>query len=84
MDKLEIIAAAQQLGTFEISIEPDADCCTLFVPKHPATRMSSEEVHGAEAKLDISGLVTRGCDEAKVETFDYDPVRPPFPRDPEI
>jgi thiamine biosynthesis protein ThiI len=85
MDKLEIIAAAQQLGTFEISIEPDADCCTLFVPKHPATRMSSEEVHGAEAKLDISGLVTRGCDEAKVETFEYDgPVRPRFPRDREI
>ena len=38
MDKLEITEQAHALGTFEISIEPDADCCTLFVPRHPATR----------------------------------------------
>ena len=44
MDKLEITAEARRLGTFEISIEPDADCCTLFVPKHPATRMSEDEI----------------------------------------
>ncbi|OLE47051.1 MAG: tRNA 4-thiouridine(8) synthase ThiI, partial [Candidatus Rokubacteria bacterium 13_1_20CM_2_69_58] len=44
MDKLEITAEAQRLGTFEVSIEPDADCCTLFVPAHPATRMSEAEV----------------------------------------
>jgi thiamine biosynthesis protein ThiI len=72
MDKLEIIAAAQQLGTFEISIEPDADCCTLFVPRHPATRMSADEVHEVEARLDVAGLVQRGAEETKVETFEYD------------
>ena len=45
-DKLEITAEAQRLGTFEISIEPDADCCTLFTPKHPATRMSEQAILG--------------------------------------
>src|SRR5207245_2072473 len=44
MDKLEITTEAQRLGTFEVSIEPDADCCTLFVPAHPATRMSEAKV----------------------------------------
>src|SRR6185503_5919846 len=44
MDKLEITAQAEAIGTFEVSIEPDADCCTLFVPKHPNTRIRAEEV----------------------------------------
>ena len=69
MDKLEIIEAAQRLGTFEISIEPDADCCTLFVPRHPATRMSAEDVRDVEAKLDIEALVARGCAEVTAESF---------------
>jgi len=69
MDKLEIIEQARRLGTFEISIEPDADCCTLFVPPHPATRMSAEDVRDVEAKLDIEALVARGCGEATAETF---------------
>ena len=38
MDKIEITNEAQQIGTFETSIEPDQDCCTLFVPRHPNTR----------------------------------------------
>src|SRR5437764_3605653 len=44
MDKLEITTEARRLDTFEISIEPDQDCCTLFVPRHPATRMSERTV----------------------------------------
>ncbi|MBI4637399.1 MAG: tRNA 4-thiouridine(8) synthase ThiI [Candidatus Rokubacteria bacterium] len=71
MDKLEITAEAQRLGTFETSIEPDADCCTLFVPRHPATRVSEEEIRAAEARLDIEGLVARGCAEASLETFAF-------------
>src|SRR5256886_1220326 len=43
MDKLEITREARRLDTFEISIEPDQDWCTLFVPAHPATRMSEDE-----------------------------------------
>ncbi len=65
MDKLEITAEARRLGTFEISIEPDADCCTLFVPKHPATRMSEHEIgSGGVAAGDSAagrGRLRRGC-----------------------
>jgi len=71
MDKLEITAEAQRLGTFEISIEPDADCCTLFVPKHPATRMTPDDVRAAEARLDLPRLVAMAVDGAQLETFEF-------------
>ncbi|MGH7304476.1 MAG: tRNA uracil 4-sulfurtransferase ThiI, partial [Candidatus Rokuibacteriota bacterium] len=71
MDKLEITAEARRLGTFEISIEPDADCCTLFVPKHPATRMSEHEVGAVEARLEIPRLVAAGSDGASAEAFEF-------------
>ncbi|HEY3068636.1 MAG TPA: tRNA uracil 4-sulfurtransferase ThiI [Methylomirabilota bacterium] len=68
MDKLEITEQARHLGTFEISIEPDADCCTLFVPKHPATRTSEAEVAAAEARLDVARLVSAGVEGAVSES----------------
>jgi thiamine biosynthesis protein ThiI len=71
MDKLEITAEAQRLGTFEISIEPDADCCTLFVPPHPATRVSAEEIAAAESRLDVPRLVAMGIDGARLERFEF-------------
>jgi len=71
MDKIEITAEAQRLATFETSIEPDADCCTLFVPKHPATRMSQADVGAAEARLDVERLVMQGVDGAVLETFAF-------------
>ena len=74
MDKAEITAEAQRLGTFEISIEPDADCCTLFVPRHPSTRVGPEEVLAAEARLEIPRLIGMGCDGARLETFEFPPV----------
>jgi thiamine biosynthesis protein ThiI len=76
MDKLEITAEAQRLGTFEISIEPDADCCTLFVPRHPATRVSPQEIAAAESRLDVARLVGVGLDGARLERFDF-PSRDP-------
>ncbi|HUG37765.1 MAG TPA: tRNA uracil 4-sulfurtransferase ThiI, partial [Candidatus Limnocylindrales bacterium] len=60
MDKIEITAEARGIGTYEISIEPDADCCTLFGPRHPGTRMSREEVAAMEARLDVPALVAAG------------------------
>ena len=57
MDKEEITADAQRIGTYGISIVPDEDCCTLFTPRFPATRASSEAVERAEAALDVAGLV---------------------------
>jgi thiamine biosynthesis protein ThiI len=79
MDKLEITAQAEALGTFEVSIEPDADCCTLFVPKHPGTRMSAEEAAAAERRLDVAALVRAGVEGAMVESFDFPPGAGPFP-----
>jgi tRNA uracil 4-sulfurtransferase len=71
MDKLEITATAQRIATFEISIEPDADCCTLFTPRHPATRTTRAEVGAAEALLDLERLVAAGADGAALETFAF-------------
>ena len=71
MDKLEIMAEAKRLGTYEISIEPDADCCTLFTPRHPATGLSSVELARAESQLDIARLVSQGCEGAVVERFAF-------------
>jgi tRNA uracil 4-sulfurtransferase len=71
MDKLEITDQARALGTFEISIEPDADCCTLFTPRHPDTRVESARVAALEARLDIERLVTLGVESAEQEVFDF-------------
>jgi thiamine biosynthesis protein ThiI len=73
MDKIEITRQAQDIGTFEISIEPDADCCTLFVPRHPATRVSVEEIDAAESRLDVPRLVALGYDGAVAESFAFPP-----------
>ncbi len=55
-DKHEIVAKAQAIGTFEISVLPYDDCCSLFVPKHPAIRARLSEVARAEAKLDVDAM----------------------------
>ena len=70
-DKLEITGEAQRLGTFEISIEPDADCCTLFTPKHPATRMTEGATRAVESGLDIPRLVAMGTSGATLATFEF-------------
>jgi tRNA uracil 4-sulfurtransferase len=74
MDKLEITAEAQRLGTFETSIEPDADCCTLFVPKHPSTRVSEDEIRAAESRLDVERLVQMGVEGTQFEIFEFPPA----------
>ena len=56
-DKAEIIEKAQRIGTFDVSTRPHQDCCSLFVPKHPATRASLAELENAELDLDIEALV---------------------------
>ncbi|HEX2441767.1 MAG TPA: tRNA uracil 4-sulfurtransferase ThiI [Methylomirabilota bacterium] len=76
-DKLEITDEARRLGTFEISIEPDADCCTLFVPKHPLTRMSVAEAEAAESRLDVGRLVRDGVEGAVLELFRFPAGEPP-------
>ncbi|NPV43241.1 MAG: tRNA 4-thiouridine(8) synthase ThiI [Firmicutes bacterium] len=59
-DKDEIIEKARRIGTYEISIRPYEDCCTVFVPQHPKTRPSLKDVEAAERDLDVDNLVEEG------------------------
>jgi thiamine biosynthesis protein ThiI len=69
MDKEEITAEAQRLGTYPVSIIPDQDCCTLFTPRHPATRARRGEVEEAERSLPIEEIVAGAVSAAAVERF---------------
>ncbi|WP_373760794.1 tRNA uracil 4-sulfurtransferase ThiI [Streptococcus ferus] len=59
MDKLEIIELAQAIDTFEISIQPFEDCCTIFAPDRPKTNPKLKNVEQYEERLDVDGLVAR-------------------------
>jgi tRNA uracil 4-sulfurtransferase len=65
MDKLEITGQAQQIGTFSTSIEPDQDCCSLFVPPHPSTKTRLDDIRRIERGLDIGALVKQGLEKAE-------------------
>lgn len=71
MDKIEITEQAQQLGSFTTSIEPDQDCCKLFVPLHPSTRTKPADIHRIERGLEISTFVKQGLDKAELSTFTF-------------
>lgn len=62
MDKVEIIRIAREIGTYETSILPYEDCCTVFTPRHPATRPNLEDVRKAESALDVDALVSRALE----------------------
>ena len=59
MDKEEIVRLSRKIGTFDTSILPYEDCCTVFTPRHPRTKPNLDEVREAEAVLDIEGLIDR-------------------------
>ena len=62
MDKEEIVQIARKIGTFETSILPYEDCCTVFTPRHPRLRPLPGEVEFAEEKLDIQALIQAAVD----------------------
>ena len=64
MDKEEIVEIARRIGTFDISIEPFEDCCTVFTPKHPRTKPVLEKVLREEQKLDFEALVAEAIEGA--------------------
>ncbi|GAG57647.1 unnamed protein product [marine sediment metagenome] len=66
-DKLEIISKAQEIGTYEISILPHEDCCTLYVPKHPATKARLIDVQKNEAGLDSDALIEESLKTSEIE-----------------
>lgn len=71
MDKLEIINEAQHIGTFETSIEPDQDCCTLFVPPHPNTSCRLEQIQKIEEQFNVTDLVEQGLDGLETVEFSF-------------
>lgn len=71
-DKVDIIEKAQEIGTFEVSTLPHQDCCSLFVPKHPATGASVEDLDYAEKGLDITALVEKAINGMEKKIVDYD------------
>ncbi len=62
MDKEDIVRIARKIGTFETSILPYEDCCTVFTPRHPRLRPTLEELEMAEQGLDIAGMVQAAVD----------------------
>lgn len=70
-NKQEIIDKAQQIGTYETSILPDQDCCSLFVPKNPVTRSKPDEVRKLESTLPVEELVQQALAEAQVKRFTF-------------
>jgi thiamine biosynthesis protein ThiI len=71
MDKIEILATARQIGTYDISSEPFHDCCPVFLPRNPALSARAEELDEAEAKLDVPALITMGVRGATLERLSY-------------
>ena len=71
LDKDEITAEAQRLGTYPVSIIPDQDCCTLFTPRHPATRARKVDVDAAESALEIDDIVSQAVAATIMEEFEF-------------
>ena len=71
MDKTEIMTIARRIGTYDISIEPYEDCCTIFTPKHPKTKPIPEFVEKEEALLDAQALVEQCVQNARYQKIGY-------------
>jgi len=71
MDKVEITEHAQRIGTYETSIQPDQDCCSLFTPPNPSTRANLEEIRRAESLLDVHGLVKQAMEKIELKEFTF-------------
>ena len=69
MDKQEIINQARHIGTYDTSILPDEDCCSLFTPKHPATHSTVNEIDKVETNLQVDRLVQMAIENTEVRTF---------------
>lgn len=70
MDKVDIMEKAKEIGTYEKSIEPYEDCCTVFLPKHPTTKPRLERILASESKLDAEGLIEAAVNSAEVVDID--------------
>ena len=66
MDKVDIMDKAQEIGTYETSIQPYEDCCTVFLPKHPVTKPRLERILESESKLDCEGLIKAAIESQEI------------------
>lgn len=71
-DKEDIMRMAREVGTYEVSILPDQDCCTMFVPRHPETMSRIEDVVKAESALDVQRLVETALEGCRKESIPAD------------
>jgi thiamine biosynthesis protein ThiI len=71
MDKTEIIDIAQKIGTFETSILPEEDCCTVFSPKKPVTKPKLDRIERSENALDVEKLIQDAIDNIEVEDIEF-------------
>lgn len=69
MDKDEIVAISRKIDTFEISIEPYEDCCTVFTPKHPRTRPTTSQCEEAENLFDFEPLIAKAVEDTVFEVI---------------
>jgi len=67
MDKTQIMDIAREIGTYDVSIQPYEDCCTVFLPKHPVTKPRLEKILQSESKLDVENLVKAAIASKEVE-----------------
>lgn len=75
MDKLEIIEVAEKIDTFELSIQPFEDCCTIFAPPQPKTRPNLDKVHQYEERLAIDEMIERALAGLKIEGIRMEAVQ---------
>ena len=69
MDKGDIMDIAKEIGTYETSILPYEDCCTIFVPKHPKTKPQLDAMRKAESVLDVDAMVEKAINETELVVF---------------
>ena len=66
MDKVDIMEKAEEIGTFETSIQPYEDCCTVFLPPHPVTKPRLSRIEESESRLDVEGLVSAAVESEEI------------------
>ena len=71
MDKIEITEISRKIGTYETSILPYEDCCTVFSPKHPRTKPTLEEIIAAESSFDFDKMLDEAVEKTEVKRFRY-------------
>lgn len=71
MDKTEIIEISRKIDTFETSIEPYEDCCTVFTPRHPKVKPKLAEIEKAQARFDFEPLIQKAVEGTTMKVFEY-------------